>query len=120
MDMRSTAGAELSGAATDGERIAQESEEPPARAAHTEAARSGKPRNGPHEACEFSGRLAVPDQRSASTRCVSLRRAPAMMPSIPMLPSWQAYSNSGPSVRRKGIIAVHGPVRLFGSSTVNS
>ena len=46
--------------------------------------------------------------RTSSTRCVSLRRAPAMMPCIPMFPSWQAYSNSGPSVRRSGIIIVHG------------
>ena len=52
----------------------------------------------------------VRGQRASSTRCVSLRRAPAMMPCIPMLPSWQAYSKSVPSVRRNGIIAVQGRV----------
>ena len=53
---------------------------------------------------------SAPDRpyRTSSTRCVSLRRAPAMMPCMPMFPSWQAYSKSGPSVRRSGIVIVHG------------
>ena len=32
--------------------------------------------------------------------------APARIPCNPMLPSWHAYSNSGPSVRRNGIMTV--------------
>ena len=53
-------------------------------------------------------RVIPRDYRTSSTRWVSLRRAPAMMPCMPMFPSWQAYSKSGPSVRRSGIIMVHG------------
>ena len=47
---------------------------------------------------------------SGRTRCGFRRRAPARMPARPILPSWQAYSNIGPSVRRSGMRAVQGRV----------
>jgi len=47
-------------------------------------------------------------------------RAPDRMPFSPILPSWQAYSKMGPSVRRSGIRAVKGAVYSVGSMTVYS
>ena len=39
----------------------------------------------------------------------SSTRWPARMPSMPMLPSWQAYSKMASSFRASGIMAVQGP-----------
>ena len=50
----------------------------------------------------------------------SWARYPARMPSMPRLPSWQAYSNSGSSLRRSGIITVQGRVHVVESSNVIS
>src|SRR6267142_7285409 len=51
---------------------------------------------------------------------VSCTRAPLKMPStLRALPSWQAYSYTGPLVRVNGTAAVHGRVQMVGSSMMN-
>ena len=50
----------------------------------------------------------------------SSARWPARIPSIPMLPSWQAYSNMGSSLSIRGIRTVQGRVQTVGSVTVSS
>ena len=53
-------------------------------------------------------RQRAPAAASAASR--SSTRWPARMPSMPILPSWQAYSKSASSLRASGIMAVHCPV----------
>ena len=48
----------------------------------------------------------------------SWARAPRRMFSSPTLPSWQAYSNSGPALRVSGTAAVQDAVYVPGSLTV--
>jgi hypothetical protein len=55
-----------------------------------------------------------------SLAAASSARAPARMPSMPRLPSWQAYSNMGWLLSVMGTDAVQGLVQMVGSVTVNS
>ncbi len=50
----------------------------------------------------------------------SAARAPARMPTMPELPSWQAYSKSSSGECRNGIMSVHGFSHVSGSSIVIS
>ena len=50
----------------------------------------------------------------------SSARAPVRMPSMPMFPSWQAYSKIASSVRFHSSSAVQGAFQTEGSLTVNS
>ena len=50
----------------------------------------------------------------------SSARWPARIPSMPMFPSWHAYSKIGSSLNRSGIKTVHGFDQTPGSSKVTS
>src|SRR5688572_26203878 len=56
--------------------------------------------------------------RPSETCFCSCARAPSSRLTNPLLPSLQAYSNSGPSTLLSGTIAVHGCVHVDGSSIV--